>query len=262
VARAESIVRDSDLIRQHLYLLELASGRVTELNDLASTLRTDRVTAVVWDPNGTAFYLSLGPPGGSLGDRTYRCRVEGGVPEEVPSMATILDAGPDGLLLGLENAPPIEPPAFKQRGLLGGSLPLAIWSGARMERLSHDPAIQQWSRAWLAPDGQTVVVAVRAQGKANDSFQALEVLGRVDSGPSWKPLRLVRLSASEDIPLQGVGFACGPTTFFAQADLKQPQEPFDAGSWLVRVDTASGRYSLVTQLPGDSATRALAVAGG
>lgn len=243
-----------------LYLVDLPSGQFSELDGIAPLVSNERITAVAWARGGEAFYFSVGPVGGSLGEESFLCRLEDRSVTKLAGMATVLDVGPSGEVVGLEMTPPIEPPLPEsQSGLLAGTRPLALSANGKIERLPIDQRLRRWSKAWFSPDGATLVVQGQAEFDAPNWENALEVLKREAGG--WRITHLVRIPRDPGLnPPTGVGFSCGQAGFWMQDEVSEDAEGMPSGVWLGLLNTESGQYRLSTRLPGTDYSTAIGVA--
>lgn len=251
------VTSEASLFR--LWLVDVSSCRPVELEEMAPLMRNKGITAVAWGPGDGTFCFSLARMGGSLGEESFLYRWEDRSVTELEGLATVWDVGPSGEVVGLELAPPIEPPLPEgQSELSAGTRPFALWSEGTISRLPLDQRLRRWSNAWFSPDGDTLVLEGQAQFEGSAWENALELLKRGQGG--WRIAGLVHIHGEPGLAPAGVAFTCSPAGFWVQDQVSKEADAMPSGVWLGLLDVGTGRYRLKTRLPGADYSTAIGVA--
>ncbi len=228
------------------YLVDVPSGQVTEWDWLDTVSGGEVVTAVRWYKTSDSIYLSVGPGGGSQGEKSYVYELSTGRSHRITGLAAVLDAGLEGQVVGLGAA--TSPDEFDYpAGSANGAYPLVLWQDGQLLRLPRDPRLTAWDFAWLSDDGRTIVVRGAATG-AGGPVPCLEVLELGDAG--WSVSRLFDGGDSLTV-VYGVAFEPNSHTFYFQGGTS-PATPGGAvnSSRLFALDTDTGQASACIELPG------------
>jgi hypothetical protein len=235
------------------YLVDLETDRTRSWDWPESVRRGDDITAFCWDETSTSVYLSFAPPGGSLGERSYQYDFSTDDSVELTGLATVLDVGLQGQVLGLASAAPYEHQT--DGGGVTGSRPLALWQDGKCIVLPRDDRFVAWSEAWISDDGKTVV-ALGETPYQNGTLPCLEVLKLNKVG--WQVDWLFFDAALYIIP--GVAFQPNSSVFWFQACSYPLSEGLLAGVRLYGLDTATKQVNPSIVLPdADQPSRAIGI---
>jgi hypothetical protein len=256
---ADSAGSDGSSIRS--YMVDLLSGRVDSWEWLDAVAQGYQVTALRWSKTSDAVFVSLGLGGGSQGERSYRYSARTKQSTELQGVATVLDVGLQGQVVGLGSAATpsdLDQPA----GSTYGSLPLVLYSDEGLVRLPRDPSLVAWDFAWISDDGNTIVVRGSA-ADAGEQRPCLEVLRLGDAG--WRVSWIYSGEGSLSVQY-GVAFEPNSDIFCFQAGLA-PTTPGAAVTevGLFELETSLKQvYQPALPLPGGAAgnyVQALGISG-
>ena len=241
----------------HGFLVDLLTETVDRWEWLETVSDGVEVTALRWDSASNSVYVSLGPSGGSQGEKSYRYDPDTGDSTKLDGVAAVLDVGPSGQIVGLgvaDSPSDLDYPTGSQYG----HLPLILWADSQLVRLPREPSLTAWDSAWMSADGKTIVVRGSASGGSGES-SCLEVLGLGDSG--WE-LRSLFDGGGLMTVLYGVAFEPGTNSFYFQAGTP-PATPGGAVTdvRLYGLDTITGQVSRHLELPGADADQYLQTLG-
>ena len=224
------------------YLVDLETKQAETWDSLDAVRSGEEITAFHWDKGSRAIYLSFGPPGGSLGERTYQYDMSARSFTELQGLATAFDAGLQGQVLGLALETPYE---HTEDGAVTGSRPLALWEDGQLTTLPRDPRLGAWSFGWLSDDGQTIIVFGRTT-RGDRTLPCLEVLKLGEAG--WK----VDYLFIDDslVLLSGLAFEPNSSVFWFQAGSSPDQAGLLTSVDLYQFDTKTGLVQRSLVLPG------------